>query len=596
MALLELSITNLAIVDRVRFEPAAGFNVLTGETGAGKSIIVDALALLLGGRAGPGVVRAGAERAVVEGIFEPPAPDADGAGTADLLADLTEPDDPTLILSREVSATGRSVCRVNGRAVPVRTLTEVARCLLDIHGQSEHLSLFRPREQAALLDRFGGLTRLRAEVAAGVRELRALRRRLAALRSDERELARRIDLLTHQSTEIAAAGLTPGEEEELRREHARHANAERLGELALVAHAALTGEAGDGSGAIDLVATVSRSLAALEELDPGLADLTKAAESVGFQLDDLAHGLRSYRDGIDHDPARMAEIDERMLLIRSLQRKYGGTVEEIIEFGERAEAELAECAGAGDRVRDLEEREPGLVASLAELAGRLSASRREAAARLVPAVEAELAELGMAATRMAVRFECVGDPDGLPNRTGAPEAASVDSEGAAEVASPPARVVFDEGGIDRLELWISANPGEPLRPLRSVASGGETSRIMLAIRTVLTEADPVSVLVFDEVDAGVGGRIGSVVGAKLAAIGRRHQVLAVTHLPQIAAFGDRHVHVAKRVEEGRTGTVVTVLDTEARIDEIAAMLGATGESARHTAVDLLAAGRSPADP
>jgi DNA repair protein RecN (Recombination protein N) len=618
MALLELSISNLAIVDHVRLEPAPGFNVLTGETGAGKSIIVDALALLLGAKAGAGDVRGGAERAVIEAIFEAGPTEGDG----DPLADLgVGPDEPTLILRREVSAGGRTVCRINGRAVPGRTLTEVAQRLLDIHGQSEHLSLFRPREQAALLDRYAGLTALRGEVAAGVRELRALRRELAALRGDERELARRIDLLRHQSEEISLARLQPGEEEELRREHSRHANAERLAELTGQAHALLAGsdaagEAGDGVGAVDLVGSLARSLAAVEALDPALADLRKAAESVGFQLDDVAAGLRSYGETIEHDPARLAEIDERMGLIRDLERKYGGTVEEVIEVGRRAEAELAECLGAGDRIRDLESRQTSLVAELGERAGRLSLERREAARRLVPAVEQELAELGMPATRLAVRFECTTSGEGLPNTAGAAAVATVDGAGApaatGEAAarpeagaragagpakpqeSPPApRLAFDEGGIDQLELWISPNPGEPLRPLRTVASGGETSRIMLAIRTVLSAADPVPVLVFDEIDSGVGGRIGSVVGRKLAEIGRRHQVLAVTHLPQIAAFGDLHIRVAKRIEDGRTGTVVAALDDRGRVDEIASMLGSAGEAARQTAADLLGeAGRA----
>jgi DNA repair protein RecN (Recombination protein N) len=639
MALLELSISNLAIVDHVRLEPAPGFNVLTGETGAGKSIIVDALALLLGGRAGPGVVRAGADRAVVEGIFEAPSPGGDG----DPLAELSvEPDEP-LILTREVSAGGRTVCRINGRAVPSRTLTDVAQQLLDIHGQSEHLSLFRPREQAGLLDRYAGLTALRAEVAAGVRELRALRRELAALLSDERELARRVDLLTHQSEEIAAARLQAGEEEELRREHGRHANAERIAELAAQAHALLAGPeaAGgtdDAAGAIDLVAGAVRSLTALESLDPALADLRKATESVGFQLDDIVAGLRTYRGALEQDPGRLAEIDERMALIRDLERKYGGAVEEVLEFGRRAEAELAECLGAGDRARDLEAREKVLVARLGELAGRLSTKRRSAAGRLVPAVERELAELGMPGTRLAVRFESTSSAEGVPNAAAVPAAmivggavpasATVGSTGAAGAtgdaggagagdaagvgagatgdaagagtpdppdAPPAASVAFDEGGIDHLELWISPNPGEPLRPLRTVASGGETSRIMLAIRTVLSAADPVPVLVFDEIDSGVGGRIGSVVGRKLAAIGRRHQVLAVTHLPQIAACGDLHVRVAKRVEDGRTGTVVTTLDAQGRVDEIASMLGSAGDAARQTAADLLgeAAGAKP---
>lgn len=645
-ALLELTISNLAIAGHVRLEPAPGFNVLTGETGAGKSIIVDALALLLGGKAGAGVVRAGADRAVVEGIFEaPPAGEQD-----DLLAELgigptgtagtggaedgADPDDTNLILSREITAAGRSVCRINGRAVPNRTFTEVAQRMLDIHGQSEHLSLFRPREQTALLDRYAGLTALRSEVAADIRELRALRRELSALRSDERELARRIDLLAHQTEEIAAARLQPSEEEELRREHSRHANAERIAALALEAHTLLVGPdaaggagpSGDAAGALDLIGRAVRSLAALEALDPAVGDLRRTVESAGFQLDEAAAGLRSYHDTVEHDPNRMAEIDERMALIRDLQRKYGGTVEEVIAFGQQAEAELAECRSAGTRARDLEAREEQLVTGLGARAGRLSTERRKAAGSLVPAVERELAELGMPATRLAVRFDCAPSPEGLPNAAGLPATATVGGtpgpgaghggnssrpaaakdkhaagDGAAHppadgpAAPPPPALAFDESGIDRLELWISPNPGEPLRPLRTVASGGETSRIMLAIRTVLSAADPVPVLVFDEIDAGVGGRIGSVVGRKLAEIGRSHQVLAVTHLPQIAAFGDRHVRVAKQVEDGRTGTVVTTLDQHSRIDEIASMLGSTGDAARQTAADLLheAAGVRP---
>jgi DNA repair protein RecN (Recombination protein N) len=424
-----------------------------------------------------------------------------------------------------------------------------------------------------------------------------------------------MDLLAHQSEEIAAARLQPGEEEELRREHSRHANAERLAVLAQEAHALLTGpEAGEGTGlpggaagAVDLVGQAVRALGALEALDPTLGDVRKVVESAGFGLDEAATSLRGYRDTIEHDPARMAEIDERMAVIRDLQRKYGGTVEEVIAFGQQAEAELAACRGAGARARELEAREQALVADLGARAGRLSSERRKAAASLAPAVERELAELGMPATRLAVRFDCTASPDGLPNAAKLPPTATVGGApdpGAGQApragaaggrapraheadAEPPPRVGFDESGIDRLELWISPNPGEPLRPLRTVASGGETSRIMLAVRTVLSAADPVPVLVFDEIDAGVGGRIGSVVGRKLAEIGRSHQVLAVTHLPQIAAFGDRHFRVAKQVEDGRTGSVVTTLDAPGRIAEIASMLGSAGDAARRTAADLL---------
>lgn len=586
--LAELSIYNFAIIDKLTLTLTPGFNVLTGETGAGKSIIIDAVTLLLGGRADSSVIRAGADQARIEGVFvlDP----AQREALRPTLEELgLEDEGDLLILGRELSASGRSVGRINGRTVTVKMLQEIGERLVDIHGQSEHLSLLRVRAHVDLLDRYAGLATLRAQVAARVRELRALRDQLATLRRDARELARRVDLLKFQVQEIQQAKLKPGEEEALAQERILLTNAERLMALSTGIYQALYDGDSEQRSATDLLGDVLHDLAQLEKLDPRLGDQRQAAESAIYVLEDLARAIRDYRDNIEYNPARLAQVEERLDLIFRLKRKYGDSIPEILAFGERAAQELETISHSEERIQQLEAEEQVRLAELAGLALELSMARHAAAQNLARAVEQELEELRMGRTRFEVSLNRVEAPDGV----------EIDGR----------RYAFDTTGIDRVEFLISPNPGEPLRPLVKIASGGETSRLMLALKTVLASADTTPTLIFDEIDTGIGGRVGEIVGRKLWGLTQsrvsgsefqanltpnpefetrnRHQVICVTHLPQIAVYGDAHYQISKRVVGERTLTEAHLLDGEMRIDEIMQMLGSTAEAARQTAATML---------
>ena len=547
--LIELGISNLAVIDHARIGFGPGLNALTGETGAGKSIVIDAVGLLMGGRADTGMIRSGASGARVEGIFQASAIDLASLEEEGLAA----AGDDVLILARELASSGRNVCRINGRAVPLRMLQEVGERLIDIHGQSAHLSLLRVPEHVELLDRWAGLADLRRRATALRGRLRRLDRELADLRGDERELARRADLLRHQIEEIGRARLEAGEEDELRHAQRIHANAEQIIQLAGDAYAAVAGGSDDASSARDLLGAAAQRLAQLQHLDPSVAPLAEMAEAAGLQLEEMGGALRAYRDGVEYDPERLAQVEERLGAIFSLKRKYGGTVEEILAFAEGAEAELAGLAGREQAILALEADEASLHRELGSVAGELSAGRRRAARSLERHVEEQLATLAMSGS-FGVHF-------------GNPEASAAE--------------------LESVEFLLSLNPGEPPRPLAKIASGGETSRVMLAIKAALTGADPHPTLVFDEIDSGIGGRVGEVVGRKLWDLARHSQVLAVTHLPQIAAYADLHLRVGKHVAEGRTVTHVDSLEAEDRLDELSDMFGSDREAGRLQATALL---------
>jgi len=564
--LAELTIRNFAIIDQLHLALEPAFNILTGETGAGKSIIVDAVGLLLGGRASRDVIRAGADQAFVEGIFL--LSPALQAKLIPLLApDGLEGDDSaTLILAREVRREGRNICRINGRAVTLSALRAIGQRLIDIHGQSEHLSLLRVGQHIDFLDRYGGLWPRREELAAKVAELRRVRGQLANLIRDERELARRADLLRYQVQEINAAGLVEGEEEELRTERARLANAEKLLSLAGVAYEALYSEEGH-PGAADLVGEAVRALSQLAAIDHSMAEVVRMAEALSYQLEDLIATIRDYRDTVEYNPRRLREVEGRLRLIQGLQRKYGSSVSEILAFGRRAARELDSITHSEERIEELQAQEEKLLREIGQLGAELSRARRQVADELSAAVEEELADLSMENARFAVSIEQREDVEG----------AWVNGR----------RLAFDSTGIDRVEFLISPNVGEPLRPLAQVASGGETSRLMLALKTVLSCVDRVPTLIFDEIDSGIGGRMGTVVGRKLWSLTGEHQVLCVTHLPQLAAYGDAHFRVAKRVVGQRTVANVERLDDDKRVVELAAMLGADRPDTRHSAQTML---------
>jgi len=573
--LSELTIQDFAIIDHLHLRFDAGFCVLTGETGAGKSIIIDAVSLLLGGRGETEFIRTGAEQSVIEGVFR--LDEETQALVNPLLEqDALEGDDPAiLVLARELRREGRNVCRVNGRAVSLKILRGIGEHLVDIHGQTEHLSLMRVREHVDLLDRYGELWPLREQIAAVVERLRAVRRELAGLRHDERELARRMDLLQYQVTEIEAAHLEPGEEEELVQERTRLANAERLSELADEAFAALYEGVDEQASAVDLLQMAARALGGLALVDPSTGPLGEAAEAASYQLEDLADQLRGYRDQVEFNPRRLNQVEDRLALIHSLQRKYGDSIEEILAFAERAQRELQTIEHSEELIVVLEDEEEQLLQRIGRLGAELSDRRREAGERLAAGIEGELDELSMSRARFGVDLAWRDAADG----------AYVEER----------RVSFDLTGLDRVEFLVAPNVGEPLKPLVRIASGGETSRLMLALKTVLAQADRTPTLIFDEIDAGIGGRVGSVVGQKLWGLtvgdggkARHHQVLCVTHLPQLASYGDLHLQVSKTVVADRTVTGVRLLEGAAREQEMASMLGSVTERTRDSAHEMLA--------
>ena len=577
-----LSVTNFATIERLDMELAPGFNVLTGETGAGKSIIVDALSLLLGGRADVRMIRSGARRSRVEGIFLLTG-DLSKKINGDLDSFEIDYGEEELILAREVNLDGRNTCRVNGRIVPLRLLNTLAEHLVDIHGQNQHLSLLRVREHMDILDKFGSLWELRTQVAEHVRKLTDVRQELDRLRTQEQEHAQRVDFLNYQAEEISAAGLSLGEDKDLTIERDRLANAERIIALSDHAYRALYDGLDQQESIRDLMGKVAEDIAQLEQLDPSLGRDIESVDALTHQVDEMARTLRNYRDGVIYDPARLRDIEQRLELIRSLKRKYGSSIEEVLAFGERASAEMENLHNSEQRKEDLKSRELELRTQVGKLAGRLSEARQIAAKRLAEAIKQEVAELAIQHAQIHVDVRQSDSEDGVPveaSQAGIQPALQSDGKCLRNLA-------FSSTGVDSVEFLISLNPGEPPRPLARVASGGEASRLMLAIKTILTTADQVPILVFDEVDAGIGGRVGSVIGQKLWGLSGSHQVLCVTHLPQIACYADHHARVEKLVSHERTMTSVEILADESRVAELSQMLGSDSGITRRNASEML---------
>lgn len=594
--LAELSISNFAIIDRLNLKFGPGFNALTGETGAGKSIIIDAMSAMLGAKIGAEFVRHGFPTARVEGLFDVTRldPEAQMMLHARLVAAglLDEGDEAsgedTLILSREIHSSGRTVARVNGSLVNLATMGEIGQLLVDIHGQTEHQSLLRVTTHLDLLDQYADVGNLRSQLAEKVIRLRGVRKDLAALQRDERELARRADLLKFQVDEIEKAELAPGEDEELAQERARLMNAERLGTLAdgiygLLIAGAEEADPYSGAGPArgtgrngraapvagdtpvrDALGQVNSLLGELVRVDSALADQQATLNTLMDGVEELGRAVRLYRERVEHDPERLMQVEERISLLHELKRKYAPTLDEIIAFGREAAAELDTLTHSEERIAELQEQEAALLAEAGALAGDLSERRQAAGRELAHEVEGSMRELLMGSIQFSTSITRVPDPHGLPT------------------LGPDGSVghwAFDTRGVDRVEFLISPNPGEPLKPLSKIASGGETSRLMLAMKSILSGADHTPTLIFDEIDVGVGGRSGTVVGEKLWALTGNHQVLCITHLPQIAAFADSHYRITKQVKEGRTHTQVDALDSGERATEVAAMLGGTPVSA-----------------
>ena len=564
--LTELRIQNFAIIDRLDLKPGPGLIILTGETGAGKSIILDAVDMLVGGRADATVIRTDADAALVEGVFHLAGPERDAVHAVLKREDLL--DDPDYVtLSREVRREGRNVARLNGRTVGASLLKEVGASLVDIHGQSEHLSLLDPHAHLGLLDRYADIDAPLSLYRLSYQELVGVRRELNELRQAQADADRRTEMLTFQADEIEAARLKPGEEGDLRQERDRLANAESLAGHAQEALSLLDEGSAEAAPATDLVGQASRALASLARIDHTQEELANQAAQLEDTLAELTRSLRLYLDQIEYNPERLEEVEERLNLIHNLTRKYGGDISAVLTFGADARKQLEHISTAGERIGALVAQEDGLLKTVAQQGQELSQKRKASAAQLGKKIEIELDDLKMAAARFGVEFRTRADPAGAPLPDGS-------------------LVAFDQDGLDRVEFLVAPNPGEGLKPLARIASGGETSRLMLALKNILARADQIPSLIFDEIDQGIGGRVGLVVGYKLWHLARNHQVFCVTHLPQLAAFGDEHYQVQKLIQDNRTLTRVERLEGEPRLLELSQMLGEVGEGTLRSAHEL----------
>jgi DNA repair protein RecN (Recombination protein N) len=557
--LLELTIRNFAIIRDLRINFASGLNALTGETGAGKSIIIDALGAVLGARVSSDLVRSGASSAWVEALFDVHALDSNPRWRDALAEHGVEPEDGLLILSRDINASGRSVARINGRSVTAATLATIGGFLVDIHGQSEHLSLLRPAVHLDLLDQFAALGERRERFAELAREYGAIERRIEAIRSNARERAQRADLLAFQVDEIGSARLEPGEDDALERERSVLANAERLALLAAEAYQLLDG--GDEAsgepfaGALDPLRQSVERVEELARIDQSLEALASQMRDVLFLLEDHALTIRSYAEDVEANPGRLSEIEDRLALIKQLQRKYGATLDEVLAHYERASAELDELQNSEEHIEGLRESAERLRQQLGALATEIAQARRAAAGALVEQVERSIAELNMGRSQFEAAFGPLSGSSTIP----------------VEIDGERCERPFDATGVDRVEFLIAPNAGEVPRPLAKIASGGEMARLMLALKSILSTADDTPTLVFDEVDVGVGGRSAQPVGEKLWRLGEAHQVIVISHLPQVAGFAESHYKITKLDREGRTETSIDLLDAAERLDELAAM-------------------------
>ncbi len=565
--LSELHIRNFAIIDHLELKFGSGLLIFTGETGAGKSIIMDAVEMLLGGRADATVIRSDADLSEVEGTFR--LKGAEREPVRQILEREELLDDPDYVtLSREIRREGRNIARVNGRTVNLGLLKELGEYLVDIHGQSEHLSLLNVHAHLGLLDRYANTETLLAAYRKAYDQLMGIRRELSDLRKAQSDAERRTEMLTFQAEEIEAAKLRPGEDKELRQERDRLANAESLASLAQQALTSLDEGTPESPAAIDLVGQAVQVLANLARIDAAQSSISDQAVTLEESLSDLTRSLRHYLESVEFNPKRLDEVEERLNLIHLLIRKYSGSIEAVLAFGADARQQLEKISTATERIAELEMAESIAMEKLAKQGLALSQKRKDAAAELSKGIEIELDDLRMAQAQFAVDFQTQPDPEGIPAPDGS-------------------RLAFDTSGLDRVEFLVAPNPGEGLKPLAKIASGGETSRLMLALKNVLARADQVPTLIFDEIDQGIGGRVGGTVGEKLWNLARQHQVMVITHLPQLASYGDQHWQVLKDIQDGRTLTRVKKLDGEARTLELAQMLGEVTEGTLRSAYDIL---------
>jgi DNA repair protein RecN (Recombination protein N) len=566
----ELRIQNFAIIDHLELNFKSGLVILTGETGAGKSIIIDAVEALLGSRTDTTMVRTGADKALLEATFE--IPETVRSQVHALLVQENLLDDPNLVsISREIRSNARTIARVNGRIINLGLLKQLGEFLVDVHGQSEHLSLLRVSQHLDLLDSFADVRPLKEGYQDVYHHLQQVRRELETLRQAESEAARRTDILNFQINEIDSARLRPDEEDGLREERNRLANAEGLATEVQAAFQLLDEGSPESPSATDLLGQALNSISSLARLDPSQSKTEEQARDLFEQLEELVLNLRNYFDGIEFNPKRLDQVEERLNLIQLLKRKYGrgssATIQEVLDFARQARQQLDEISHAEERIELLMDEESKLLEKISTLGQSLSTERHKAAEKMAADVENELQNLSMDRARFRVEFTTQPDPTGVP------------FEGE--------KVAFDATGLERIEFLVAPNPGEGFKPLVKIASGGETSRLMLAIKNVLARADLVPTLIFDEIDQGIGGRVGAIVGHKLWGLARQHQVLCVTHLPQLAAFGEQHLQVLKTVHAGRTTTQVMQLEDDDRLHELASMMGNVNDNTRGSARELL---------
>jgi DNA repair protein RecN (Recombination protein N) len=564
--LTELRIKNFAIIHKLELNFSDGLVIFTGETGAGKSIIMDALEAVLGGRAETNSIRTGSERAQIEATFRL-SPEIQSPIYELLKSEELLEESDYINLSREIRLEGRNTARINGSVVTASLQRQVGAYLVDIHGQSEHLSLLHVRNHLELLDSYANVSDFLDEYREVYNQIKKVREDLKNFRQIEKEAALRTDMLTYQIQEIDAAKLTPGEEDELILERNRLANAESLAKHAQNSIMLIEEGTPEIPGISELLGEVVNALQGLSRIDPSTQTYFERSETTLNSLQDLALELRAYAENIEFNPRLLNRIEERIDLIHNLKRKYGSTIEEILAFVERARQELEAITHAEERIAALIEVENALLLQLAGIAQNLSQQRKEAAQALSQAVEMELNDLRMVNAKFQVAMDTRFDENGLPLDDGQ-------------------RVAFDAKGYDRVEFLVETNPGEGLKPLVKVASGGETSRLMLALKNVLVKADKVPTLIFDEIDQGIGGRVGMLVGEKLWNLSRQHQVMCITHLPQLAAFGEQHYKVTKTLEDGRTHTQVVPLLAKDRLQELAQMFGPVSEGTLQSADEI----------
>jgi len=571
--LTELYIEDFAIIDRLNLSFEPGLITFTGETGAGKSIIIDAVETLLGGRADSTMIRTGANHASLEGVFLIPEKSRDAVHKILNREDLQ--DDPDyLSLSREIRQTGRNVARINGHVSTASLLRQIGEFLIDIHGQSEHLSLLRVGQHQELLDRFASSehqSRIQEKLTSyrsSFRRLYNVRKELDEIRQAERDAARLSDILNYQIEEIETAQLTLIEENDLKEERNRLANAEALASLAQEVLFALDEGTPETQTTTDLLGQAFDTTNELARLDPSQTALKEQTQTLFENATDLSLQIRSYLGSIEFNSKRLNQVEERLSLIENLKRKYGDSIQSVLEFAENAKNQLNQITNAEGRIQVLEAEQIELLFTISSVGQEISQMRYAAAQKLEKTLETELADLHMKGARLIVDFTQKADPNGVELEDGL-------------------RVAFYANGLEQVEFLIETNPGEGYKPLIKIASGGETSRLMLALKYVLAQADYIPTLIFDEIDQGIGGRAGGIVGKKLWELSHQHQVLCVTHLPQLAAYSGQHFHVEKDLQADRTITKVNQVQGQERVLELAHMLGSVSEGTLKSAQELI---------